>query len=664
MTATVSGGAETDLLQLTNTAGGTFTLINVETVGVSAAGSQADTVNLSTSGAAVGVDLGAGTDTININAGQFTTLTISNVEVVNANATTGNQVVLANDNVAVTINGGSAALTVNANAQATAGNSFIFGSGNDRLIIATLGGLSNDATVVGAGGTDTLQLSAMVNNTTADGNFRTIATFDTLQLADNTNTIGVSTNFFTAAGFSQITGGASADTIIVYGATGVTASITGGDGNDTVTIQNTAGGTFTFTTVETVSSSNAGAQSDTYNIANSASVVTMAIDMGSGTDTLNNLSTAGATLLLSGVETYVGSSGVDTITLTNTGSATVTGGGNLDIITLGAGIAGNYGSFSQAGLTGAMSIVGAQTLADTATISGVGTYITTSVETLTVSSGTSVNLSANILLATGNSTYTQNLAAANTASFTFQSGATTGGFAVLTVNANTGAQTITMSSLANFAGETANALIVAGGGYDTITLSTAGATTGVGEINETVQINLANVASSTNTANSFVITNFGLSTGADTINLTGATLRNGAGASIILNTNTISSSGLGNTNTFTLGSSYITGSSSILANLSSSTTNTGVIFQLIGTNASTSGFTTQAGINEAVTYITGNIGTSGTVSNQNAIIVVNDSSSNNALFQFTENGTASGISSSELKLIGVTTGTLTASSFS
>jgi hypothetical protein len=141
-------------------------------------------------------------------------------------------------------------------------------------------------------------------------------------------------------------------------------------------------------------------------------------------------------------------------------------------------------------------------------------------------------------------------------------------------------------------------------------------------------------------------------------------LRSAANAPTVLNKDTVAVGGLSNTNTFTLGTTFVTGTSTILSNLAGSGTYNGVIFQLVGTVA-TADFSTQAGINTGAVFITQTIGTSGTVSGQNAIIVLNDTSSAlSAIFQFTENGTASGISTNELKLIGVVNGTLSSTNFS
>lgn len=67
-------------------------------------------------------------------------------------------------------------------------------------------------------------------------------------------------------------------------------------------------------------------------------------------------------------------------------------------------------------------------------------------------------------------------------------------------------------------------------------------------------------------------------------------------------------------------------------------------------------FTTQGGIDAAVTAITGRV-TAGTVNNANFLIVVYDGLliSNAAIFKFTDAGIA-GIQANELSLVGVVTG--------
>ena len=670
--ATINGGLGTDVLALTNTGGGTFSILNVEQVTSTNASSIADTITIGTSGSSVGIDLGAGADTVIFGAGTTTALTITGVETVIANVTqTNNSVILANDSTVVTVNAASAtaALTVNANAQLTAGNSFVFGAGNDNLIIASLAGLSNNASVIGAGGTsDTITLSALVNNTTADGNFRSVSTFETLQLGNiETNSIGLSSTFFGTAGFNRVVGGTGADTISVYGTTVASATIDGGADSDTLALTNTAGGTFTILNVEAVTSTNAGNINDTIFVGASALTSGVTIALGGGTDSVTNQNTSSVTYTLQQVETYTGNVGADLITLSGaTAATTIIGGGGADVITIGSNRATT--SVTQQGLSGTMGVIGdVRTNGETVAIIGSGTYALTSIETVNVTEGAVVSLAATLNLGSADLTFAYDLASATTATFSLVAGNATTAYAhALTVSAtDTGNSSITLSSGTN-TGNVTNALVQVGGGFDLITLTA----TSTGAINQTISANLANEAAGYLITDSFQASNFNiaLSTGSDTVNLYGATLRNAAGAQIALSQNTVAATtGFSNTNGFVLGTTFVTGTSTTLANLASINNNNGVIFQLLDTLV-TGDFLTQAGINTAATYIASTIGASGTVANQKSVIIVGENTggtAEQALFLFTENGTASGISVGELQLIGVVNSTtLSVSNFS
>jgi hypothetical protein len=103
-----------------------------------------------------------------------------------------------------------------------------------------------------------------------------------------------------------------------------------------------------------------------------------------------------------------------------------------------------------------------------------------------------------------------------------------------------------------------------------------------------------------------------------------------------------------------------------LASLTAPANQSGLIFQ-VGLGNTSSNFTTQTGINAAVSYITTNIGNTAVGANETAIIAVSDGNAHDALFLFATSNAAThaGISASELKLIGVVgTNTLANTNFS
>jgi hypothetical protein len=207
-------------------------------------------------------------------------------------------------------------------------------------------------------------------------------------------------------------------------------------------------------------------------------------------------------------------------------------------------------------------------------------------------------------------------------------------------------------------------VINAGNGGNTIRFATAN--TGV----ETLTVNVGNSfisQGSTVLANAFQVNSF---TSNDPINIFGASnnglngLVNANGANLILTQNFVtagSTTGVAGTNNLT--GNFVSGANTLLTNLSSAGTNAAAyVFETALTGANTANVTTQAGINSAVNWIVGNVGTGGVGTQENAVLAIIDGSAgagagNTALFLYTNTtGQTSGITSTQLKLIGVLSG--------
>jgi len=331
--------------------------------------------------------------------------------------------------------------------------------------------------------------------------------------------------------------------------------------------------------------------------------------------------------------------------------------------------------------TGALSVIGTNTIsgAYTLAIAGSGNYLVTGVGTVNVASGVTLSSLAlnNIITGSGGTTtsgdtviYTDTLRANNTATMTigFASGvgSLTSGIDLVTINAGTIGDSITIVNSASVAGAsspTAAVVINAGNGGNTIRFATAN--TGV----ESLTVNVGNSfisQGSTVLANAFQVNGF---TSNDTINIYGASnglngLVNANGSNLILTQNFVtagSSTGVAGTNNLT--GNFVSGANSLLTNLTAACTNASAyIFETALTGANTANVTTQAGINSAVNWIVGNVGTGGVGTQENAVLAIIDGSSgagagNTALFLYTNTtGQTSGIASTQLKLIGVLSG--------
>lgn len=208
-----------------------------------------------------------------------------------------------------------------------------------------------------------------------------------------------------------------------------------------------------------------------------------------------------------------------------------------------------------------------------------------------------------------------------------------------------------------------NNVMTGGAGADTIDLGSAGS--------NIVKINLnADVASGTTLASADQWSNF--TTTVEKLDLSGTTLMTTGGTILALTNGAVTSSNnaaVATTNdgiaADDMGSTTATrflstGTVSDIANLGSLTNQGVMIFKLTtdivtGTTSGVSNtLLNQAGVTEAVTYITASIGTA-TVANTNVFLYVNDGT-NSALFQYQEGTLDQGIASTELTLVGVFVG--------
>jgi hypothetical protein len=196
--------------------------------------------------------------------------------------------------------------------------------------------------------------------------------------------------------------------------------------------------------------------------------------------------------------------------------------------------------------------------------------------------------------------------------------------------------------------------IQGGAGADTITLASASASG-----SDTLRINLgSDVASGTTVTAADTVTNFRVAVGAanasdDKIEFVGGTLQSGGGGLNPLSTT------IDNFNT--TGDVYLATTAELGAFNTGGVGSAYVITVAQATSAITSGFNTQAGINAAVTYLTGNGIAATTTANTNVILALEDNGGRTALFQYSEGALDAGIQSTELTLIGVYSGVTAAS---
>ena len=339
---------------------------------------------------------------------------------------------------------------------------------------------------------------------------------------------------------------------------------------------------------------------------------TYTISGGSGADTVAITTNVAHVLNLASVEVVTGNNtAFDTVTFIAAGTSTLT---DIDYI---------YGS------TGAdtLTAVGNQTAATNANGGQVSTWL------LSAGDGNDV---INFGMGSGAS---YSVGTSMTASIYGGAGNDT-----ITVSDASGNQTVT-SRLTEY--------IVGGAGVDTITLHTTSATTiathGTGwTVVDVVRINLSTDLTGTTTTGD-TISNFNTAT--DVIDFTGVTLLSAGGASLSL----VSAATAGDN--FNTSGLYISTSGALLADLTAGG-NENAVYIDVTTVVSTSNvtFNNTTGLATAATYITTNIGRSGTVVGEKAIIAVHDTSNTNTAFFYYQETVTTGIQAGELQLIGVVNG--------
>jgi len=592
---------------------------------------------------------------------------------VNAGATTNDAVLLIGTGK-TTVNAlGTNSVTVDStNSTAATTINFSGSSANDVAIFTSLGQVSAAASLVGGSGTDVLKINNTSSDTTnSDVALRSVgAGWSTLTFASTGgNTIALGTNF-TNAGFKTVNGLGTADSVTVTNTTlnGVTFSGGVGTGMDSLTLNN-AGGSATVVNFKSVIGTTA-VDALTIGTTGNANIGISLLAGSSVTD----LNTNNSTMVVTGATSIVGNMGNETITLGGQGTfaTTVNSGGGNDVLILQGNTSGV--SVTTGGNTGVFSILGGisgTNLSSSYTIASAaagGQYVTTNVETISFAAGSGVTADM-VFNNTGSLSvaYSYTLAGNDTAAFSIGTGMVasnlgSGGYFGLTVNS--GANDTILIDDSNWTGsatKSANVFINAGVA-NTVILGTN--TTNSSLVQE-VGVNLTSLGASTNTSNGFVVTNWGTGTDAIQLGGTGAFLASANQAATnsktLLNSASLNAGNVvTNTNSFNLGTTFVTGTSTQLANLASAnssgvTTNGGQIFDVQGSIGANTNFTSQAGINTAVSFITTNIGsaTGGLVANQQAVLAVHDANSNTALFLFTNGSATSGIQANELKLIGV-----------
>ncbi|MBC1253909.1 hypothetical protein GNE54_00490, partial [Trichormus variabilis V5] len=353
---TINGGSETDTITINDsgdTAANTGTLTSTTITGLSSGtitygtaetlninlGTGADTLTVSSTGAATTINANGGNDTLNVQA-------IANATTLNADA--GDDVINVGGGTPNTVNAIAAALTINGGADTdtitindsgdTANNTgtltataltglgsngitygtvetlnINLGSGSNNL---TVQGVSAATTITGGSGNDTINASAINQAIAIYGN------------AGNDNITGGGGNdtLDSGTGEDTVTAGGGNDLIYVQGTSGAGTTINGDAGNDVINI-----GSSTSNTVNTIAAAltiNGGNGIDTVNINDSG-------DTAANTGTLTSTAITGlspATITYGTVETLninLGA-GADTLTVSSTSATTTVnaGGGN------------------------------------------------------------------------------------------------------------------------------------------------------------------------------------------------------------------------------------------------------------------------------------------------------------------------------------------------
>lgn len=634
-----------------------------------------------------------GTNTLTIDSTNTTGVATINASATNAGA--------------LTITTGSAADLITVTG-ATLGDSISAGAGNDTITAAS-GNLTSLDTISGGSGTDII---TSLGGALTDAVFTNVTSVETLNLTTATHAVTLG-SAAAAAGVVSVTDGytGAADSITIgsgftsnltvtmspvnTGSSTIAASaytkdltvsltsvatastdttVTGGTGtNDTIVYADGADqstgydwfsgiekiavaasstGTFKFTTV---ANNVTGTNTLTIDSTNTSGIATINLSASNAGKLVVNTGAANDALTISGAATYGDSitagAGNDTITVSTTANLTsldtIAGGDGTDIITF-TQAAGN--AVTDAMFTKVTSV-------ETVSLGTDTTSQSITLGTAAVAAGVTTVTAASV-------TTNSKIATIDLSGMVGSAGVSiTGGSGGDIILGGTGKDTISGGATG------ANDIISGGAGADTIALDTAPAD------KEVVRINLnADVASGTTLANADTYTGF--TTTKQAIDLSGTTLQSTGGTILALTSVAVTSStpgAVGTENDTLTGSNDLggttaarflsTGTASNLANLGSLANQPVLVFELTtdivtGTTASVANtLLNQAGVDEAVSYITTNIGTA-TVANTNALLVVADGT-NQALFQYQEGTLDQGIQASELTLVGVFNGNAT-----
>ena len=665
----VGGSSANDVIKLTADNGGAVfgaTVSGFETINVVASATPADDITITIPNAMVFDNTGS----LTVNAAALTDSGAVLTFVSNENST-----------ATINVNGGAGADVITAG---TEKSNFSGADGNDTFVFASAAFTLDDTVAGGNGTADAISMSDV--STVVDADFTKVMGVEVFTQKDATENMDLTLGALAmASGLNTVTGNGAADDDVTIGvgftsaltvniATGVD-SVNGGASTAALTIaaaaasvvaDDTLVGGSSANDVIKLTADNGGAVFgatvsgfETINVVASATPaddITITIPNAMVFDNTGSLTVNAAALTDSGaVLTFVSNEN-------STATINVNGGAGADVITAGteksnfSGAAGDdVFNFTVTQLSSADTITGGETgetvgvgdkIVFTATADIADSIFTNATElesvTLAPSAGGNSYVFGAQASEAGIATIT---GGADTGLLTINASAMTTGVAInltadavgaaYTVAGGAAADTITLgntSTVANF--------VQGNAGGDTIVLSTLG--------DDNVRVNLAaDVATGVTLASADKVSGFEDGVGGDVIEFTGATLLSGGGGSNPLST-TIDNFGLASdvfkATALNQLSSFSTGSASTAYII--------LVDDVLSDATITSAVTTQAGIDQAVTFLTGN-GIAATAVNAQVILGVEDTTgSNTAFFLYTDSGTT-GIQSSELKLIGV-----------
>ena len=480
----------------------------------------------------------------------------------------------------------------------TSMDTLIGGSGNDSFISDANNVILSDDVITGGTGTDSIVLQ--------NENAATLATGST-------------------AGDGASTGDAVAATLGA-GITGVEKIVVddkGTDGGGDVTVSFMT--QYTQTTVTIDASTLDTGETLLVNGSGNAAAEQMVILGGADADSV---------VLGLGTDNLSMSGGNDAISVTNgamASSDTIDGGAGTDTLTL-TSTAGDITDATWTNLTTLETVVLSSAAADADVIYVFGAQAQEAGITTITGGADVINSAANVGTVTIDASAMTNGLTINTTAGTHQ----------YQISGGSGNDTITFG-----VSDSDDNFVQGGAGGDTITLG-AGTSD-----NSQIRINLSSdIASGTTLANADKVTAFaeGGGAAADTIEFVGATLQSGGGGLNPLSTTL---------DNFNAASDIFNATAlSQIASLSTGGASSAYVISIDAALKETADLLTQAGIDEAVTYLTGNGIAATTVASTKIIFAIGDSgagaANDVALFLYDEGTTAeAGIQSAELKLIGV-----------